>query len=171
MAARPVVERVAIAVRGCTCRSIFGNRLYTGQRRRRDPRSDVETDRPCSAAARLHPAGPISITKIFGPIIPVPTAASLSALRRAHTRASLILYQLPRRSGLIARQGFSSAAVRAGIRRVHEPHLSTHVRPVWRPRRAPSGDCRIPGPGEAADTELYAHHHPYFMMAARASFE
>jgi integrase len=106
------------------------------------------------------------------PIIPIPRPL-LAALRRAQRRASspyVISYHGERVSSV--KTGFNSAAERAGIPECTS-HTLRHTAGTWMAQRG------VPlreiggylGHSESRTTELYAHHHPDFMKAARAAFE
>jgi integrase len=106
------------------------------------------------------------------PHIPVPRPL-LAALRRAHRRASspyVIAYQGRRLASV--KRAFNAAAARAGIPDCTS-HTLRHTAGTWMAQRGVSmreiGGYL--GHSEARTTELYAHHHPDYMRAARAAFE
>jgi integrase len=106
------------------------------------------------------------------PHIPVPRAL-LAALRRAHTRASspyVVAFHGERIKSV--KTAFNKAAERAGIPDCTS-HTLRHTAGTWMAQRG------VPiheiggylGHSESRTTELYAHHHPDYMQAARAAFE
>jgi integrase len=119
----------------------------------------------------FNPPGRVQ-TKKRRPIIPVPRSM-LAALRRAHVRATcdfVISYQGNRITDV--KTGFNSAAERAGIPDCTS-HTLRHTAGTWMAQRGVSmreiGGYL--GHSESRTTELYAHHHPDYMSAARMAFE
>jgi integrase len=119
----------------------------------------------------FNPPGRVQ-TKKRRPIIPIPRSL-LAALRRAQQRAtcnSVIAYRgKPVRD---VKTGFNSAADRAGIPDCTS-HTLRHSAGTWMAHRGvPMHEIAgYLGHSVARTTELYAHHHPDFMQAARAAFE
>jgi integrase len=145
--------------------------LYTGQRRGAIldltwPQIDLVRGR-----IDFNPPGRIQ-TKKRRPHIPVPRSL-LAALRRAHQRATcefVISYQgKPIRD---VKTGFNSAAARAGIPECTS-HTLRHTAGTWMAQRGvPLREIAgYLGHSEMRTTELYAHHHPDYLRAARAAFE
>jgi integrase len=145
--------------------------LYTGQRR--GAILELTWKQVDLVRGRIDFNAPRRVqTKKRRPIIPVPRPL-LAALRRAHKRAScdfVISYQGERVASV--KTGFNSAAARAGIPECTS-HTLRHSAGTWMAQRGVSlreiGGYL--GHSEARTTELYAHHHPDFMRAARAAFE
>jgi integrase len=106
------------------------------------------------------------------PHIPVPRPL-LAALRRAHGRASspyVIAYQGRRLASV--KRSFGAAAARAGIPDCTS-HTLRHTAGTWMAQRGvPMREIGgYLGHSETRTTELYDHHHPDHMRAARAAFE
>jgi integrase len=105
----------------------------------------------------FNPPGRIETAK-RRPHIPIPHPL-LAALRRAHGRASV-------------KRAFGAAAARAGIPDCTS-HTLRHTAGTWMAQRGVSmreiGGYL--GHSETRTTELYAHHHPDYMKAARAAME
>jgi integrase len=106
------------------------------------------------------------------PIIPAPRSL-LAALRRAHRRATceyVIAYH-GKKVGSV-KTAFNSAAERAGLPEVTS-HVLRHTAGTWMAQR------RVPiweiagylGHSVARMTELYAHHSPEHLSAARRALE
>jgi len=145
--------------------------LYTGQRR--GAILDLTWKQVDLVRGRIdfNPPGQ-GQTKKRRPVIPVPRPL-LAALRRAHKRASCD-HVISYRGAPVAdcKTGFNSAAARAGIPECTS-HTLRHTAGTWMAQRG------VPlreiggylGHSETRTTELYAHHHPDFMKAARAAFE
>jgi integrase len=111
-------------------------------------------------------------TKKRRPVIPVPRSL-LAALRRAQKRASSE-YVIAYRGEKVAdvKTGFNSAAQRAGIPDCTS-HVLRHTAGTWMaqagvPLREIGGYL---GHSETRTTELYAHHHPDYLRAAREALE
>jgi integrase len=145
--------------------------LYTGQRRGAILELTWKQVDLVRGRIDFNPPGRVQ-TKKRRPIIPVPRPL-LAALRRAHKWAScdfVISYQGERVAGV--KTGFNSAAGRAGIPDCTS-HTLRHTAGTWMAQRG------VPlreiggylGHYESRTSELYAHHQPEFMKAARAAFE
>lgn len=145
--------------------------LYTGQRRRAILELSWKQVDLVRGRIDFNRPGRIQ-TKKRRPIIPIPRGL-LAALRRAQKRATcdfVIAYRsAPVRD---VKTGFNSAAARAGIPDCTSYTLR-HTAGTWMAQRGvPLREIAgYLGHSEARTTELYAHHHPDFMEAARAAFE
>jgi integrase len=111
-------------------------------------------------------------TKKRRPHIPIPRAL-LSTLRRTQPRSTaqyVIAYEGERVKSITT--GFNSAAARAGIPECTS-HTLRHTAGTWMAQRGVSlrEIAGYLGHSEARTTELYAHHHPDYMTAARKAFE
>jgi integrase len=145
--------------------------LYTGQRR--GAILDLSWKQVDLVRARIDFNPPDRIrTKKRRPIIPIPRGL-LAALRRAQRRATCD-FVIAYRGGPVrdVKTGFNSAADRAGIPDCTS-HTLRHTAGTWMAQRGvPLREIAgYLGHSEARTTELYAHHHPDFMKAARAAFE
>jgi integrase len=145
--------------------------LYTGQRRGAILELTWKQVDLVHGRIDFNPAGRIQ-TKKQRPRIPVPRAL-LAALRRAQQRATcdhVIAYQgVPVAD---CKTGFNSAALRAGIPKCTS-HTLRHTAGTWMAQRGvPLREIAgYLGHSEMRTTELYAHHHPDYLRAARAAFE
>jgi integrase len=145
--------------------------LYTGARR--SAITDLTWKQVDLVRGRIdfNPPGRVQ-TKKRRPIIPIPRSL-LAALRRVQARATcdfVVSYQGKRVADV--KTGFSSAAQRAGIPTCTS-HTLRHTAGTWMAQRGVSmreiGGYL--GHSESRTTELYAHHHPDYMSAARRGFE
>lgn len=144
--------------------------LYTGQRR--GAVLDLQWSQVDFIRSRINFNAPgRKQTKKLRPIIPIPRGL-LAHLRRAHAKAisSYVITSSGERVSI--RKGFATAARRAGIPNCTS-HTLRHTAGTWMAQRGVSlrdiGGWL--GHSDARTTELYAHHHPDFMDAARRSFE
>jgi integrase len=145
--------------------------LYTGQRRSAILELQWQQVDLVRGRIDFNPPGRVQ-TKKRRPRIPIPRAL-LAALRRAQRRAScdhVIAYQGA--PVLDCKKGFNSAATRAGIPECTS-HTLRHTAGTWMAQQGVSMHeiAGYLGHSVARTTELYAHHHPDFMEAARRAFE
>jgi integrase len=145
--------------------------LYTGQRR--GAILDLSWKQVDLVHGRIdfNPPGRVQ-TKKRRPIIPIPRGL-FAALRRAQKRTTcdfVIAYRGAQVRDV--KTGFNSAAERAGIPDCTS-HTLRHTAGTWMAQRGVQlrEIAGYLGHSEARTTELYAHHHPDFMKAARAAFE
>jgi integrase len=145
--------------------------LYTGQRRGAILELTWQQVDLVRGRIDFNPPGRVQ-TKKRRPRIPVPRSL-LAALRRAQRRATcdhVIAYLGA--PVLDVKTGFNSAAARAGIPECTS-HTLRHTAGTWMAQHGVSMHeiAGYLGHSVARTTELYAHHHPDFMQAARAAFE
>jgi integrase len=145
--------------------------LYTGQRRGAILDLTWQQIDLVRGVINFNPPGRQQTNK-RRPIIPVPRSL-LAALRRAHRRASspyVIAYQGEPIASV--KTAFNKAAARAGIPDCTS-HTMRHTAGTWMAQRG------VPmwqvagylGHSVARTTELYAHHHPDHLKAAKAAME
>jgi integrase len=145
--------------------------LYTGQRRGAILDLTWSQVDLVSGIINFNPPGRQRTNK-RRPIIPVPRSL-LAALRRAHKRSSspyVIAYKGEQIGSV--KTAFNRAAERAGIPDCTS-HTMRHTAGTWMAQRG------VPlfqiggylGHSVARTTELYAHHHPDHLKAAKAAME
>jgi integrase len=145
--------------------------LYTGQRRRAILDLTWKQIDLVTGIVNFNPPGRVPTAK-RRPILRVPRQL-LAALRRAQIRAScehVIAYEGAPVCDV--KKGFASAALRAGIPACTS-HTLRHTAGTWMAERGvPIWEIAgYLGHSVARTTELYAHHHPDTLAAARAAFE